>query len=441
MTSRPPPPPRPASRPQFAAVSVPAPRSSASSGAASSKRFAGKRVTVCVTGSVAAYKAVLVVRLLLKEGAAVEVVQSRSAREFVGTATFSGLTGKRVYTEMFDADEPGELHVRLARESDAIVIVPATADTLARLAHGRADDLITALALCASCPVLIAPAMHPSMWSHPATERNVRTLLADGRARFVGPVVGEVASGDSGLGRMAEPEQILGQISAVFADISLTGKHLVISAGPTAEDLDPVRFVGNRSSGKMGFALAERAAAFGAKVTLVAGPVSLPTPPGVQRVDVRSALSMRSALWQALAPDLSQADALIMTAAVADYRPAQTHSTKLKRSAEPLELELEPNPDLLAEIGHARRERKPVLIGFALETDTDERVIQLARGKLAAKRVDMVVANHAAESIGRDDIRVLLVTPTDCESVPQTSKEQAADRILSWLAQRFQELT
>jgi phosphopantothenoylcysteine decarboxylase/phosphopantothenate--cysteine ligase len=190
----------------------------------------------------------------------------------------------------------------------------------------------------------------------------------------------------------------------------------------------------------MGFALAERAAAFGARVTLVAGPVSLPTPPGVQRVDVRSALSMRSALWQALAPDFSQADALIMTAAVADYRPAQSHSTKLKRTPNSLELELVPNPDLLAEIGHARRDRKPVLIGFALETDTDEKVIQLARGKLAAKRVDLVVANHAAESLGRDDIRVMLVSPTDCEPLPELSKEQAADRILAWLAARFGEL-
>ncbi len=438
MTSRPPPPPRSASRPQLAAVSVPAPRAITP---APSKRFEGKRITVCVTGSVAAYKAALVVRLLLKEGAAVEIVLSRAAREFVGAATFSGLTGKRVHSDMFDPDEPGELHVRLGKESDAIVIVPATADVLARLAHGRADDLITALALCATCPVLVAPAMHPSMWSHPATERNVSTLVADGRVRFAGPVSGEVASGDSGLGRMAEPEQIVSQLSAAFAGISLSGKHIVVSAGPTTEDLDPVRFVGNRSSGKMGFALAERAAAFGAKVTLVAGPVSLPTPPGVQRVDVRSALSMRSALWQALSPDLSQADALIMTAAVADYRPAQTHSTKLKRTAETMQLELVPNPDLLAEIGHARRDRKPVLVGFALETDTDERVIQLARGKLVAKHVDLVVANHAAESLGRDDIRVMLVTPTDCEALPVASKERAADRILAWLAQRFQELS
>jgi phosphopantothenoylcysteine decarboxylase/phosphopantothenate--cysteine ligase len=178
----------------------------------------------------------------------------------------------------------------------------------------------------------------------------------------------------------------------------------------------------------------------GAQVTLIAGPVNLATPPGVTRVDVRSAMSMRSALWQALAPDFSAADALIMTAAVADYRPAQSHSTKLKRNAEPMNLELLPNPDLLAEIGHARKERTPVLIGFALETDTDERVIQLARGKLAAKHVDLVVANHASESLGRDDIRVMLVSPTDCTPLPLLGKEQAADHILRWLAQRLRDL-
>ncbi len=438
MTDRPLPP-RSSSRPGFAAVTagVAPPRGPL---AGAQKGFAGRRITVCVTGSIAAYKAVLLVRLLLKEGATVDVVLSRSAREFVGAPTFSGLTGRRVYTDMFDAEEPGELHVKLAQESQLVLVAPATADVLSRLAQGRADDLVTALVLCATCPVLAAPAMHPSMWAHPATQRNVQTLLSDGRVAFVGPVFGEVASGDTGLGRMAEPEQIASHASAKFAGISLAGRHLVISAGPTQEDLDPVRFVGNRSSGKMGFALAERAAAFGARVTLIAGPVNLKTPPGVQRVDVRGALAMRSALWQALAPDLSQADALIMTAAVADYRPTQNHSTKLKRGTEPLTLELLPNPDLLAEIGHARRDRKPVLVGFALETDTDEKAIQLARGKLAAKHVDLVVANHAAESLGRDDIRVLLVTATDCEPLPQLSKERAADRILGWLSARFQEL-
>ena len=436
MTERPLPP-RAPTRPAFSvgqrsATPPPAPLSAPA-------LFAGKRVTVCVTGSVAAYKSVLLVRLLLKEGAFVEVVLSRGARKFVGAATFSGLTGRRVFTDMFDADQPGEIHVALAARSDMILVVPATADILARLSGGRADDLVTAVVLCATCPVLVAPAMHPSMWSHPATQRNVATLVSDRRIGFVGPVNGEVASGDAGLGRMAEPEHIAQTASAQFLGVSLAGKHVVISAGPTVEDLDPVRFVGNRSTGKMGFALAERAKALGAQVTLIAGPVNLPTPLGVHRVDVRSAQSMRGALWQALAPDLSAADALIMTAAVADYRPAASHATKLKRSTEPMTLDLLPNPDLLAEIGHARKEQKPVLIGFALETETDERLIQLARGKLAAKRVDLVVANHAAESLGLNETRVLLVSPTDCTPLPRLSKEQAADRILVWLSARLRE--
>jgi phosphopantothenoylcysteine decarboxylase/phosphopantothenate--cysteine ligase len=417
MTDRPVPP-RSASRPAFSAVAQrtgsppPAP-------ILAPKRFAGKRITVCVTGSVAAYKAVLLVRTLLKDGAVVDVVLTHSAREFVGAATFSGLTGRRVFTDMFDPAQPGEVHLELAGRSDLILVVPATADVLARFAGGRADDLVSALVLCATCPILIAPAMHPTMWSHPATQRNVATLVADRRIGFVGPTFGEVASGDSGLGRMAEPDQIAQQASAQFVGISLSGKHIVISAGPTVEDFDPVRYVGNRSSGKMGFALAERAR--------------------VQRIDVRSTLSMRSALWQAMSPDLSAADALIMTAAVADYRPAQSHSTKLKRGPEPMSIELLPNPDLLEEIGHARKDRKPVLIGFALETDIDEKVIQLARGKLAAKHVDLVVANHASESLGKDDIRAMLVSPTDCSPLPLLSKEQAADRILAWLAARLRD--
>ena len=438
MSDRPPFPPRVPSRAALAALS-PRARTPAAASPSVAKRFADKRITLCVTGSIAAYKAALLVRALLKDGAFVEVVLTRAAREFVGAATFSGLTGRRVFTDVFDSEQPGEVHVDLAARSDMILVVPATADVLARLASGRADDLVGALLLCATCPVLVAPAMHPSMWSHPATQRNVATVVADRRVGFVGPVFGEVASGDQGLGRMAEPEQILHTTSAQFSGISLADRHLVISAGPTVEDLDPVRFVGNRSSGKMGFALAERARALGARVTLVAGPVNLPTPVGVQRIDVRSTQSMRSALWQALSPDLTAADALIMTAAVSDYRPAQSHSTKLKRKAEPMTLELVPNPDLLAEIGHARKDRTPVLIGFALETEGDEKLIQLARAKLAAKHVDLVVANHASESLAKDDIRALLVTPTDCSPLPLLSKEQAADAILAWLAARLRD--
>jgi phosphopantothenoylcysteine decarboxylase / phosphopantothenate---cysteine ligase len=403
-----------------------------------SGRLRGKRITLCVSGSVAAYKAVLLLRLLKQEGAELEVVLTRGATEFVGPATFSGLLGRAPHTSMFAEGVAGELHVELARRSDLLLVAPATADCLARLAQGRADDLTTATALCARCPILVAPAMHPSMWSHPATQRNVQTLLADERVGFVGPVDGEVASGDTGLGRLAEPDVILSFVIAQLSSGSLRGRHIVVSAGPTAEDIDPVRFISNRSSGKMGFALAERAAAHGAKVTLVAGPVALPTPAGVTRVDVRSAHAMRGAIWQALKPDLSGADALIMTAAVADYRPAETHASKLKRGETSIGLELVPNPDLLAEIGAARRSPRPLLIGFALETETNERLVAAARGKLAKKQVDLVFANHPDTSIGRDHISGSLVSVRDAQAIGPLPKREAADRLLDFVATELQ---
>jgi phosphopantothenoylcysteine decarboxylase / phosphopantothenate---cysteine ligase len=397
--------------------------------------LSGHRVTLCVTGSIAAYKAAALLRLLRKAGASVEVVLSRAALEFVGPATFQGLNAKPPHGELFDRDHGGELHVDLAKNSDAIVIAPASADCLSRLAMGRADDLIAAIALSAHCPVLVAPAMHPNMWCHPATQRNVATLGSDG-VRFVGPVDGEVASGDRGLGRMAEPEQIALELSRLFSGGPLSGRRIVVTAGPTLEALDPVRALSNRSSGKLGFALAERARARGAEVTLIAGPVSLPTPPGVRRVDVESALSLQRALWDALGPDLSKVDALIMAAAVADYRPRAASDSKLKRSG-PLTLELEPNPDLLAEIGARRTAARPVLIGFALETDTDEKIVESAREKLTKKRVDLVVANHAAESIGRDDIRITLVGPDTAAPFGPVPKAEAAERLLDWLVARL----
>lgn len=252
---------------------------------------------------------------------------------------------------------------------------------------------------------------------------------------------GPVASGDVGLGRLAEPDTIVSFVVAQLTSGSLRGRHIVISAGPTAEDIDPVRFISNRSSGKMGFALAERAAAHGAKVTLVAGPVSLPTPAGVTRIDVRSAQAMRGAIWQALKPDLSGADALIMTAAVADYRPAETHASKLKRGETGIGLELVPNEDLLAEIGAARKSVRPVLVGFALETETDERLIAAARGKLAKKRVDLVFANHPDTSIGRDSISGSLVGVRDAESIGPLPKRDAADRILDFVVAELQKPT
>jgi phosphopantothenoylcysteine decarboxylase / phosphopantothenate---cysteine ligase len=405
---------------------------------ASSGRLRGKRITLCVTGSVAAYKSVLLLRLLKQEGAELEVVLSHGATQFVGAATFAGLLGRAPHGSMFAEGLAGELHVELAKRSDLLLIAPITADMLARLAQGRADDLATATALCAACPILVAPAMHPKMWVHPATQRNVQTLVADQRVGFVGPVEGEVASGDVGAGRMAEPDTIVSFVVAQLSSGSLRGRHIVVSAGPTAEDIDPVRFISNRSSGKMGFALAERAAAHGARVTLVAGPVALPTPAGVTRVDVRSALAMRGALWQALKPDLSGADALIMTAAVADYRPAETHASKLRRGETSIGLELVPNSDLLAEIGAARKSVRPVLVGFALETETDERLVAAARQKLAKKRVDLVFANHPDTSIGRDNISGSLVSVREARPLGPLPKRDAADRILDFVVAELQ---
>lgn len=391
-------------------------------------------MALAVSGSIAAYKAAEVARLLLKAGARVLPIMTRSAHQFLGPMTLSGITGEPVLEDMWDPSFAGEVHVALAQKVDVVLLVPATADLLARLAQGRADDLVTALALCAEGPVLAAPAMHPRMWSHPATQDNVARLAKQGRVELVGPIDGEVASGERGIGRMADPAQIAAAALARVAERDLAPLRIVITAGPTIEDLDPVRFIGNRSTGKMGFALAERAATRGAEVTLIAGPVTLPTPFGVRRVDVRSTASMRSALWEALGPDLAAADALIMSAAVADYRPAHEHTTKVKRKAENVHLELLPNPDLLAEIGAARGARRPVLVGFAVETDTDERVIASALNKLTVKRLDLVVANHALDAFGKDDNRATMVTAGSAEPLGVLSKRDLADRILDRVA-------
>jgi phosphopantothenoylcysteine decarboxylase/phosphopantothenate--cysteine ligase len=392
-------------------------------------------VVLAVSGSIAAYKAAEVARLLVQAGARVLPVMTRAAQRFLGPTTLSGICGEPVRETMWDPGFAGELHVALAAEADVVLLVPATADLLARLAQGRADDLVTALALCARGPVLAAPAMHPRMWGHPATARNVAALAADGRVELVGPVDGEVASGERGVGRMAEPAAIAAAALARAGRRDLEGIRIVVSAGPTVEDIDPVRFIGNRSTGKMGFAVAERAAARGAAVTLVAGPVALSTPFGVRRIDVRGALEMRGALWQALGPDLGAADALIMTAAVSDYRPAEARTAKMKRAAEAISLELVANPDLLAEIGAARAGgARPVLVGFAVETDTDEGVVASARRKLADKRVDMIVANHADDAFGRDDNRATIVTADPPVALGVLPKPDLADRILDRVA-------
>jgi len=396
----------------------------------------GRTVAVCVTGSIAAYKAAIVARLCIKAGAKVIPVMTAGATRFLGPVTLAGICGQSVATDMWDPAFAGEMHVSIADRADLVVIVPATADVLARLAHGRADDLVTALALVARGPVLAAPAMHPRMWEHPATARNAAELARQGRVKLVGPVHGEVASGDVGAGRMAEPERILLAMEALLATRDLEGVRLVVTAGPTLEDMDPVRFFGNRSSGKTGFAIADRAARRGARVVLVAGPVSLPTPPGVTRIDVRSALDMRAAIWSAgaLGEDLTGADVLVMAAAVADFRPPGKSATKLKRDGEHLLVDLVQNPDLLAEVGFGRSARakvRPVLVGFALETgDGTHDVTQYARGKLAAKRIDLVVANEPHEALGGDSTRVTFVWSHTEEALPRMPKSDFADALL-----------
>lgn len=429
-------------------------------GALAATPLVGKRITLCVSGSIAAYKAALLARLLVRAGASVEPVMTRSALRFLGRATLEGLTGRPVQSDLFHG--PGEPHVELARHSDLIAVVPATADLLARLAHGRADDLITATLACARCPVMIAPAMHPNMWGHPLVQANVERLRSQTAWRLLGPALGEVASGEVGLGRLLEPEQLFeaierelslsaaapstgaGSFAAVrnvaapsLAASNLAGRRIVVTAGPTVEDLDPVRSLTNRSSGKMGFALAESAARCGGQVTLIAGPVTLPTPPGVVRVDVRSALDMQVALERALAEGPSGADALVMCAAVSDYRPRLLSSSKLKRTAGALQLELVPNPDLLAEVGAARVGRKPFLLGFAVETAQGEQLVAAGRSKLAHKRVDAIVANSAQDALGTDQTRAVLVTAASEQPLGPGSKAAVADDIIAFLSARL----
>lgn len=379
------------------------------------------RIVVGVSGGIAAYKAALLVRELMRRGHEVRVVMTEAATRFVGPVTFTGLTGEPPVVDLWDPSYAGEVHVELAEWADAIVVAPATATTMARAAAGIADGALGATLLCFDGPVVMAPAMHTRMWRSPATARAVARLAEDGVA-MVGPEEGPLASGDVGLGRMSEPAAIADAVDAAVGAPDLAGATVVVSAGGTREDLDPVRFLGNRSTGKMGFAIAERAARRGAKAVLIAAPTDLPTPRGVERVDVRSARDMDEAVWAR-----GDADAIIMAAAVADYRPAEAAEHKRKKSDGPLVLELARNPDILAGLGAARTGPRPVLVGFALET---EDVVASARGKLERKKVDLVVANHASDAFGKDTNRVTLVRADGEETLGVLDKRAVADRIL-----------
>ncbi|MFT6431115.1 MAG: phosphopantothenoylcysteine decarboxylase/phosphopantothenate--cysteine ligase [Halopseudomonas sp.] len=394
------------------------------------QRLVNKRVLLGVSGGIAAYKSAELIRRLRDAGAEVRVVMTQAAREFITPLTLQALSGHPVHGDLLDpAAEAAMGHIDLARWADLVLIAPATADLMARLAQGRGDDLLTTLVLASDAPLAIAPAMNQAMWRDQATQANL-ALLRERDVRIFGPAAGEQACGDVGLGRMLEPTEIAALASACFERKLLTGKHVLINAGPTREAIDPVRYISNHSSGKMGFALAEAAAEAGARVTLVAGPVHLPTPPRVDRINVISARDMQAACEAAL-----PADIFIASAAVADYRPVDYAPRKLKKDPQAnagLVLELVPNPDILAEIAsHAQR---PWCVGFAAETHD---VLAYARDKLTHKNLDLIIANDvSAPGIGfnSDDNAVTLIDRAlHQEHLPQASKQKLARQIIGYI--------
>ena len=388
-----------------------------------------RRVLLAVSGGIAAYKVPDLVRALVKAGHAVRCALTPAAAEFVSPLALQTVSGASVRTELFDVQEEGGIgHIELADWADAVVVAPATANLLARLAHGLADDLVTTLLLATRAPVLVAPAMNVNMWEHPATRANVERLRERG-VRFVGPDSGELACGWEGAGRMAEPAAIEGALTLLLGPRSLAGQRVLVTAGGTREPLDTVRALTNRSSGKMGFAIAAEAARRGADTVLVAGPVALPTPAGVRRIDVETALEMRDAVLREF-PDSAIA---VMAAAVADFRPAARAERKLKKEdlpdGEGLRLELVRNPDILAEISRDRGSR--VVVGFAAESHD---VLEAARRKLARKGCDLLVANDVSRSdagFETDENAVTLLSPGgEVEELPLLSKADVAGRLL-----------
>jgi phosphopantothenoylcysteine decarboxylase/phosphopantothenate--cysteine ligase len=395
----------------------------------------GKKVILCVCGGIAAYKVAFVARELAQLGADVRVIMTRSAERFVGAQTFAALTGNPVYTELFGpgADVP---HVELARGAELLIVAPATANALAKLANGFADDLFSATVLTASCPVLIAPAMHTEMWENEATRANVETLT--GRHMwFVGPASGALSSGDEGPGRMVEPPEIVAQaIRLLGRSQELAGRTFVVTAGGTQEPIDPVRFIGNRSSGLMGIEIADEAAHRGAKVTLVVGPSNLNMPKGVDIVKVKTAQEMRDEVFSR-APD---ADVIVKAAAVADWRSEEHADKKLKKADGPPGIHLVPTPDILAELGHTPDARKPgsLLIGFAAETEPDPAKLgELAVGKRDQKGADLIVANDVSSPDSGFEVptnRAVIAGPDGIVDVGLVTKHDLATALIDRVA-------
>lgn len=404
-----------------------------------------QRVLLIVSGGIAAYKSLELVRLLRRRGIAVRAVLTESAKQFVTPLSLGVLTEDHVYGDMFDLKEEREIgHIQLSRQADLIVVAPATANILSKMAAGIADDLATTILLATDKPVLAVPAMNVRMWHHRATQRNLDTLRGDG-IHILEPASGAMACGEYGKGRLPEPEEIVVEIERLLAlpraadplvdqpdfagdALPLAGRHILVTAGPTHEPIDPVRYIANRSSGKQGFAIAAAAARAGARVTLVAGPVHLPTPAGVERIDVETAREMLAAVETAL-----PADAAIMVAAVADWRTADPADQKIKKdgSRQPAPLALVENPDILATLGrHAQR--PALLVGFAAET---EKVADHAQAKLAKKGADWIVANDVSGDVmGGDSNAVQIVTAAGIEPWPALPKDQVATRLIEKVA-------
>ena len=390
--------------------------------------LAHRKFVVGVTGGVAAYKTAELVRLLVKAGAQVDVVLSEGGARFVTAVTFQALSGRPVWTDLWDARMPNNMaHIDLGREADAILVAPATADFIARLANGQADDLLTTLCLARDVPLIVAPAMNRQMWASPPTQRNVARIREDGVTVF-GPAAGEQACGETGLGRMLEAEEIFELLEGFFVPKRLAGRKVVLTAGPTFEAMDPVRGITNVSSGKMGYALARACAQAGAEVVLVSGPVALQPPLGVRCRSVASALQMRDAVLG----ELAGADVFIAVAAVADYRPAHNAEHKLKKSGATLTLELTPNPDILAEV--AARSDAPFCVGFAAETrDLDA----YAEGKRRNKRLPMLIGNLASDGMGGDHNTVVIYDDDGRHPLPRAPKAEVAQAIVEHLARRL----
>jgi phosphopantothenoylcysteine decarboxylase/phosphopantothenate--cysteine ligase len=384
--------------------------------------FQGKRIVLGVTGGVAAYKAAELVRLLVKAGAEVDVVLTAAGAQFVGAATFQALTGRRVWQALWDERmDNGMAHIDLTRGAAALLVAPATADFLAKLAHGFADDLLSTLCLARDCPLLVAPAMNRQMWENPATRRNVAQLGADG-VRVLGPAHGEQACGEVGDGRMLEAAELFDDLCASLQAKTLAGKRVLLTAGPTFEALDPVRGLTNSSSGKMGFSLARACVEAGAEVTLIAGPVALATPRGVRRVDVQSALQMRDAVMRTV----SGQDVFVGVAAVADYRPRQVAADKVKKGTASLVLELDANPDILAEV--AALPDAPFCVGFAAESRD---LAMYAEGKRVAKKLGLVVGNLVQDGLGGDTNAVTLFDAAGAHVLPPADKVEVARGIVA----------